>query len=55
MKATISIDGRLTVIAESDLESYALARWRRDCDQGTHESILETCVDGITLPLPDRS
>jgi hypothetical protein len=55
MKATISIDGRLKVIAESDLESYALERWRRDFDQGTYESILETCIDGTTLPLPARS
>lgn len=40
MRAEINSKGRLTVIAESELEAYALAKWSEDHQDVRSEDLL---------------
>lgn len=45
MKAILSSKGQLTVVAEGDLESYALAKWLQDYERPEGDSVL--CIHTI--------
>ena len=40
MKATIDVDGTLTVLPENECEAYALKRWQENYRMGDDTSIL---------------
>jgi hypothetical protein len=57
MKATISTDGTLSVIPESELEAYALSRWWANYQQGDNCSGLGILFNKLCIepPISDHS
>ena len=52
MKATIRVDGTLSVIPESELDAYALSQWWANYQQGENYSNFEVLFNKICIEPP---